>query len=57
VLAEPGTAIQAGETVMIIESMKMEVRISAPVSGVVKTILVTPGQTTRPGQRLGTIIT
>jgi len=57
VLAGPGTAIQAGETVMIIESMKMEVRISAPVSGVIESILVTQGQTTRPGQRLGTIVT
>jgi urea carboxylase len=56
-LAEPGAAIQAGDAVMIIESMKMEVRVLSPATGILQTLLATPGQTIRAGQRVGIITT
>jgi urea carboxylase len=42
---------------MIIESMKMEVRVVAAASGVVESIAAMPGQVVRAGQRLGVIAT
>jgi len=57
VLVAPGDAIRAGDAVMIVESMKMEVRVLAPASGVIGVIAVTPGQVVRAGQRLGVIVT
>ncbi|MCP4195700.1 MAG: hypothetical protein GY762_00990, partial [Proteobacteria bacterium] len=41
---EVGQAIRAGDTVMILESMKMENNIVAPLDGVIKKILVKEGQ-------------
>jgi len=55
VLVAPGDAIRAGETVMIVESMKMEVRVVAPASGVIESIAAVPGQVVRAGQRVGVI--
>jgi urea carboxylase len=40
---------------MIIESMKMEVRVLVAVSGVVESIAAAPGQVVRAGQRVGVI--
>ena len=42
---------------MLLESMKMEVRVVAAVSGIVQSIAAEPGQTVRAGQRLGVIVT
>jgi allophanate hydrolase len=55
VLAEPGEKISAGDCVMIIESMKMEVRVLAAASGFIESIAAVPGQVVRAGQRLGVI--
>jgi urea carboxylase len=56
VLVAAGDAIRAGETVMIVESMKMEVRVVAPASGVIESIAAVPGQVVRAGQRVGVIM-
>lgn len=56
ILVGPGERVRAGDTVMIIESMKMEVRVLAPASGLIESISASPGQVTRAGQRLGVII-
>jgi urea carboxylase len=41
---------------MVIESMKMEVRVLAAASGIVKNVGAAPGQVVRAGQRLGVIM-
>jgi urea carboxylase len=55
VLVQPGDAIRAGDVIMIIESMKMEVQVRSPASGTIQTITGTKGQVVRAGQRLGVI--
>ena len=54
ILVAPDGAVQAGDAVMVIESMKMEVRVLAAASGVV-TLAAAAGQVVRAGQRLGFI--
>ena len=39
-----GQSVQAGDTLLIVESMKMEIPISAPASGVVTEIFVAEGE-------------
>ena len=56
-MAAPGDKISVGETLMIVESMKMEVRVPAPANGIVESIAALPGQVVRAGQRLGVITT
>ena len=55
VLAQPGERSQAGDPIMIIESMKMEVQVRSPASGIVQTLSGAKGQVVRAGQRLGII--
>ncbi len=57
ILTQPGAMVQRGDTVMILESMKMEVRVQAAASGRIASLSAAPGQTIRAGQRLGVIIT
>ncbi|MCR9143233.1 MAG: urea carboxylase [bacterium] len=51
-LAAPGTHIRAGEDVLILEAMKMEVAVQAPCDGVVAEVLCGEGSPAKPGQRL-----
>jgi urea carboxylase len=57
VLVTPGDKITAGQAVMIVESMKMEVRVLAAATGTIESIAAAPGQVVRAGQRLGVILT
>jgi urea carboxylase len=57
VLLAPGDKVAVGEAVMIVESMKMEVRVLAAANGVIESIAAAPGQVVRAGQRLGVITT
>ncbi|MBN1131530.1 MAG: acetyl-CoA carboxylase biotin carboxyl carrier protein subunit [Bacteroidales bacterium] len=43
VMVEPGNQVQAGDTLVILEAMKMRNRISAQESGVVKVVNVREG--------------
>ncbi|CAG2144284.1 Methylmalonyl-CoA carboxyltransferase 1.3S subunit [compost metagenome] len=47
---EAGATISAGDVLMIIESMKMEIPLEAEADGVVKAILVQPGDAVTEGQ-------
>jgi len=47
---EPGQAVQPEEVVAVLESMKMEMHITAPRAGVVKSVLVTPGSSVKVNQ-------
>lgn len=49
VKASVGNQIKEGDTICILESMKMENPILSPVSGVIKEIQVSPGQTVKAG--------
>jgi acetyl-CoA carboxylase biotin carboxyl carrier protein len=48
----PGDHVDEGDTVVILESMKMEMPVEAEDEGTVKTILVTEGQSVSEGDRL-----
>ena len=50
-----GDHVKAGQTVVILEAMKMENEIGAPVDGTVKEVRVTKGATVNPGDVLITI--
>ncbi|AEF53736.1 sodium-extruding oxaloacetate decarboxylase subunit alpha [Marinomonas posidonica] len=52
VLVKPGQQVQEGETIMILEAMKMETEISAPKAGVVGSIHVKEGDAVQVGQAL-----
>ena len=41
--AQAGAAVQAEETILIVESMKMEIPLFAPAAGVIESILVAEG--------------
>ncbi|MDI9258754.1 urea carboxylase [Alicyclobacillus sendaiensis] len=45
----PGQMIRPGDTIAVIESMKMEFPVEATCAGVVRTVHVRPGQELRPG--------
>ena len=40
---EPGATVTAGETLVVMESMKMEISIQSPRDGVIDTVLVAAG--------------
>ncbi|HEY5346586.1 MAG TPA: carboxyltransferase domain-containing protein, partial [Rhizomicrobium sp.] len=51
----PGARVAAGDPIVIVESMKMEIVIAAPVSGVVRELRCQPGKTVQAGQVLALI--
>ncbi|PYF79307.1 oxaloacetate decarboxylase alpha subunit [Marinomonas alcarazii] len=55
VLVSSGQQVNEGDTVMILEAMKMETEISAPKSGVVGSINVKEGDSVQVGQSLLTL--
>lgn len=52
VTAQPGQQIQVGDGVLVLEAMKMETDITAPVAGKIKTITVKVGDSVQGGQVL-----
>lgn len=55
VLVKPGAPVEAGQTLVVLEAMKMENEIRAPFDGVVSSIPVTIGQTVVRGQVLAEV--
>lgn len=55
VFVKAGDKVQAGQTIVILEAMKMENEIKAAVTGIVKTINVQPGQALEAGLVLADI--
>ena len=55
IAAEPGTALSDGDTIVVIEAMKMEVPVSSPISCTVDTILVAVGDQVAAGDLLATV--
>ncbi|WP_237154363.1 urea carboxylase [Oryzibacter oryziterrae] len=52
ILAEPGHRVERGQVVAILESMKMEMEVVSPATGVVRDVLCQTGKTVQAGQRL-----
>jgi len=52
VQVEPGQRVEAGDALVILESMKMEIPLLAPIAGVVREVRVQPGSAVRAGQRV-----
>ena len=52
IVVSEGQQVQADETLMILESMKMEIPVNATVAGRVAKIHVKEGQTVQEGQLL-----
>jgi urea carboxylase len=52
VQVEAGSRVEAGDVLVILESMKMEIPLLAPMAGVVREIRVQPGSPVRAGQRV-----
>jgi biotin carboxyl carrier protein len=49
---EPGANVSQGQTVVVLEAMKMENDLQSPISGTIKDIRVTRGQTVDQGEAL-----
>ena len=52
IVVKPGEALEADDTIMILESMKMEIPVVAPEAGRVVKILVAEGAPVREGQEV-----
>lgn len=49
---QPGDAVHKGDTVLILEAMKMENVIKSPADGIIKTVRISRGQTVEKNQVL-----
>jgi urea carboxylase len=52
VLAPEGSSVKAGDPLLVVESMKMEITVSAPFDGIVHKVLCNEGQAVQAGQAL-----
>ena len=52
VLVQAGEPVERGQTLLVMEAMKMEMRVTAPSAGTVKRLLVEPGTVVERGQLL-----
>jgi biotin carboxyl carrier protein len=50
ILTKTGDRVQAGDPVIVLESMKMEIPVEAPRAGAVTEIRVQEGQTVQEGE-------
>jgi biotin carboxyl carrier protein len=55
VLVKPGDAVKENQTIIVFESMKMEMEIVSPATGTVKEVKVAPGVVIEAEQLLLTI--
>jgi glutaconyl-CoA decarboxylase len=53
--AQPGTAVTAGQVILVLEAMKMENEIVAPQAGTVASVNVAVGEMVEPGAKLATM--
>ena len=52
---KPGERVTRGQTLLIVESMKMEVQVESPRDGVVLELSVGEGRAVAPGQRVAVL--
>jgi len=49
IVAQPGAAVQAGDTLIVLEAMKMELPIRAPRAGIIRAVHCHEGDLVQPG--------
>ena len=57
IVTQPGQQLAEEETILIMESMKMEIPVIAPVKGTLASLLVKEGQEVSEGQDVAVIET
>jgi biotin carboxyl carrier protein len=55
IVTEVGQQVEEDDTLMILESMKMEIPITSPIPGTVKEILVAEGDVVQEGQTVAVV--
>jgi urea carboxylase len=55
VAVQPGQRVEAGQRILVLEAMKMEVEITAPIEGVVELVHCAKGAMVTAGQNLATV--
>ncbi len=55
--AQPGDVLEADGTIMVLESMKMEIPVMAPDGGRLVKLLVAEGESVKEGQELAVVET
>jgi acetyl-CoA carboxylase biotin carboxyl carrier protein len=55
ITSKVGDAVAAGDPVIVLESMKMEIPVEAPRAGKVKEIMVAEGQTVQEGETVAVL--
>ena len=55
IVTEVGQSVEEDDTLMILESMKMEIPVTSPVNGTVKEILVKEGDVVQEGQTVAIV--
>lgn len=55
IMAAEGDVVQRGQPILLLEAMKMEIRVTAPADGTLKRLLVKVGDVVERGQRLAEI--
>jgi urea carboxylase len=55
IAVEPGQRVEAGQRLIVLEAMKMEIAVTAPLSGIVATLSCAPGMLVSAGQVLAAI--
>lgn len=56
VLVSAGEAVERGQALVVLEAMKMELRVAAPHAGVVERVAVREGETVQRGQLLVEVV-
>ncbi len=55
VVAAPGDHVEAGDTICILESMKMEIPVEAPIAGTLARVVVAEGAVVQEGDVIAVI--
>jgi acetyl-CoA carboxylase biotin carboxyl carrier protein len=55
IVTEVGQEVEEDDTLMILESMKMEIPITSPVTGTIRGILVKEGDVVQEGQTVAVV--
>jgi acetyl-CoA carboxylase biotin carboxyl carrier protein len=55
IVTEVGQEVEEDDTLMILESMKMEIPITSPITGTIKAILAREGDVVQEGQTVAIV--